>query len=427
MRARTLEEVMRIQVEGKHPLNGQYRPSGSTNAAVHLLVASLLTESPVTLHNFPRTTSTQSIMQQAEGLGAQIEQNGDNTLKIHTPQIIKRSVTSEGTNSLLFLAPVLVRRQYARMEIDFPLNRIRTHLEALRDLGLDVVTADGAIECKAAQWGYRDIVLSQTSVTATALMMMLSACFGQETVIYNAACEPQLQALANMLEMMGAQVQGIGSNLLRIFGKETLNGVETSIMPDHIEIASIATTAALSGGRVQINDVQQSDLRIIDKIYARLGLELDLDENVLFVPKQEALAVSNREEDVDASIETAPWPGFPSDLIATATVVATQARGTSLIHEKLYNNRLLFVDKLNAMGAQILLCDPHRAIVVGATPLRAIYMDSPDIRAGLGMLSAALIAEGTSTIDNAQVLGHFFENILQKLQLLGAHITVESG
>jgi UDP-N-acetylglucosamine 1-carboxyvinyltransferase len=254
---------------------------------------------------------------------------------------------------------------------------------------------------------------------------MLAACLGRETVIHNAACEPHTQELAHLLEQMGAQIDGIGSNVVRIFGKPQLHGAAASVGPDHIEVASIAAISAMSGGRVQIDGTRLADLRMIVKVYSGLGIQLDADETALFVPKHGQLSVSNREEDVDASIETAPWPGFPSDLVAIATVIASQARGTSLIHEKLFNNRLLFVDKLNAMGAQIVLCDPHRAIVVGPTPLRAIYMDSPDVRTGLGMLGAALIASGTAVIDNAQVIEHSFEGALKKLQALGAKITIE--
>ncbi|MCL4256722.1 MAG: UDP-N-acetylglucosamine 1-carboxyvinyltransferase, partial [Anaerolineae bacterium] len=183
---------------------------------------------------------------------------------------------------------------------------------------------------------------------------------------------------------------------------------------------------ALSGGRVEIKHITPTYLRMVSKIYHRLGMILDMDANSVFIPKHAQLTISNREEDVDSSIETAPWPGFPSDLVAIATIIATQARGTSLIHEKLFNNRLLFVDKLKAMGAQIVLCDPHRAIVVGPTPLYAIYMDSPDVRSGLGMLGAALIAQGETVIDNAQVLNSNFEGVIPKLKALGAKIIEES-
>jgi UDP-N-acetylglucosamine 1-carboxyvinyltransferase len=320
---------------------------------------------------------------------------------------------------------MLIRRQHVRLEIDFPLNRIRTHLEALRDLGIDIVSGSDAVEFKSTPWDCKDIVLTQASVTATALVTMLATRLGKKTTIHNAACEPHIQDLCHMLNAMGAHIEGIGSNVLRIAGGGELGSAEVTVSPDHIEAASVAAIAALSGGRVQIEGVRTYDLRVIAKIYWRLGIQMDFDDSVIFIPKHDTLSVSNREEDVDSSIETAPWPGFPSDLVSVATVIATQARGTSLIHEKLFNNRLLFVDKLKAMGAQIVLCDPHRAIVVGPSPLRGIYMDSPDVRAGLGMLAAAMTAEGESRIDNAQAIEHTFGGVLGKLQALNAKITVE--
>ncbi len=420
---------MRIRVEGRHPLNGQYQPSGNANAAIALMAASLLTDQPVTLRSVPRTTNTQAMLDVAKRHGATLTwTDGQQTVTINAEQIGQRVLTqaeTDGVGVILYLAPLLIRRQHVRLEIDFPLNRIRTHLEALRDLGLDVVTVNGAIECKAARWERKDILLSQTSVTATAIVMMLAACLGKETIIRNAASEPHIQELAHTLNTMGTHIEGIGSNVLCIYGADKLHGAEATIGPNHIEAASIAAITAMSGGRVQINGIRLADMRMIAKIYRGLGIQLDMDESMLFIPKHDILTISNREEDVDSSLESAPWPGFPSDLIAIATVVATQARGTSLIHEKLFNNRLLFVDKLKAMGAQIVLCDPHRAIVVGPTPLQATYMDTPDVRTGLGMVGAALIASGESVIDNAQAVERTFEGVLGKLQALGAHITIE--
>lgn len=419
---------MRVHVEGRHPLNGQYRPSGNANAAIALMAAALLTDKPAALHNVPRTTSTKVMLQTAEHLGAEFNWEGS-TLSLRAEQLNRRTLTSDVTNSfvgaLLYLPAILVRRQYVQLEMDFPLNRIRTHLEAMRDLGLDVTINNGAVECRPVAWTYKDIILTQTSVTATAIVMMLAACLGKETVIHNAASEPHIRELANFLELMGAQIQGVNSNVLHIFGQTELHGAEATIGPDHIEAASIAALGALNGGRVEITGARQADMRMIDRVYQRLGIQLDIDDQAIFVPKHEALIISNREEDVDASIETAPWPGFPSDLVAMATVAATQARGTCLIHEKLFDNRLLFIDKLNAMGAQIVLCDPHRAIVIGPAPLHAIYMDSPDVRTGLGMLGAALVANGETVIDNAQVLGNSFDGVLDKLKALGARITIE--
>lgn len=420
---------MRLRVEGRVPLNGVYHPSGNANTAAYLIAASLLTDSQVILRNVPKTTSTHIMLDIATRLGAIVHHADERMVTLQTSQLSRRKLTQDETSetrALLFLAPLLVRRSFARLEVDFPLNRIRTHLEVLRDLGFDVVISDGAVEVREARWDYQDVILTQTSVTATGIVMMLAACFGKETVIHNAASEPHLQQLARLLELMGAQVHGVGSNMLRIFGKFPLHGADITIDADHIEAASIAAIAALSGGRAEIKPITPDHLRMIGKIYNRLGLILDMDTQAVFIPKHAQLTVSNREEDVDSSIETAPWPGFPSDLVAIATIIATQARGTSLIHEKLFNNRLLFVDKLKAMGAQIVLCDPHRAIVVGPTPLYAIYMDSPDVRSGLGMLGAALIAHGETVIDNAQVLNSNFEGVISKLKGLGAKISEEA-
>lgn len=419
---------MRIQVEGQHALSGVYQPSGNPNAAMACIAAALLTDKPVTLRNVPATTSTRSLVELAVWLGAETTWQDDHTLQITANQLARRSLSEEHIGSpgtLLLMAPLLVRRQHVRLEIDFPLNRIRTHLEALRDLGLDVITVSGAVECRAAEWDFQDIILAQASVTATGIVLMLAACLGKETIIHNAACEPHIQELCHLLEAMGVHIEGVGSNILRIISPPTLTGADVTIGPNHIEAGSVAAMAALSGGRIEISGICHNDMRMIARIYQRLGIELDLDETSIFVPKQKQLAVLNREEDVDSSIETSIWPGFPSDLVAVATVIATQARGTSLIHEKLFNNRLLFVDRLKAMGAQIVLCDPHRAIVVGPSPLYAIYMATPDVRAGLGMLCAAMVASGTSTIDNAQVIEHNFGDVIQKLIGLGAQIEVE--
>ncbi|TVR21881.1 MAG: UDP-N-acetylglucosamine 1-carboxyvinyltransferase [Anaerolineaceae bacterium] len=429
-----MSQNMRIRVTGGQALNGTYRPSGNSNAAIMLIAAAMLTGETSTLHNIPQTTGIDSMLAIAARLGATSARSADSaqTLRIEAAQILHRVITSEETSgftgALLYLAPILVRREFARLEVDFPLNRIRPHLEALRDLGFDVVNVDGSVEVRPSRWAYKDVILTQSSVTATAIVMMLAACFGKETVIRNAASEPHLQQLAEYLELMGAQIHGTRSNVLHIFGKEgDLNGVDYHIATDHIEAASVAAMGALCGGRVHIVGTQAKHMRMIDRFYRRLGIHLDIADGDIFVPQHDVLSVSNREEDVDSSIETAPWPGFPSDLVAIATVIATQARGTSLIHEKLYNNRLLFVDKLKSMGAQIVLCDPHRAIVMGKHPLHAIYMDSPDVRSGLGMLAAALVADGESVIDNAQALRRSFDGVVTKLTALGAQVVIESA
>ncbi len=421
---------MRIKVEGGKPLNGTYTPSGSANAAAACLAAALMTEHPVTLGNVPRTTSTGALLELAAFLGAEISGGAGGTpYELLTPQIVKRqltpSVTGGMVGGMLFVAPILARRGFVRLEVDFPLNRVRTHLEALRDLKQDVSIVGGAIEINAAKWEHLDILLSQASVTATGMVILLAAALGRETVIRNAASEPHVQAMAQMAARMGAQVEGIGSNVVTVYGTRELVGTHVTVPPDYVEAASAAAIIALTGGRGQITGTRRADLQMIARTYERCGMTLDVDDGEAFVPRHETLTMSSREEDVDASIESAPWPGFPSDLVPMATVIASQAHGTSLIHEKMFNNRLLFIDKLNAMGAQIVLCDPHRAIVVGRTPLRGIYMDTPDVRAGLALLGAALVADGVSIIDNAQTVANSFDGVLGKLQALGGGIEVE--
>ncbi len=420
---------MRIRVEGKQPLNGIYRPAGNSNAAIALLAGALLTEQPVTLRAAPDTINVRAMLAVAENLGARIDGALSGDLTLETPQITRRVLTRADVNGLvgvlLFFAPMLARRQHARAEIDFPLHRVRTHLEALRDLGQDVTTTSSAIECRAVPWEQREITLTQASVTATALVMMLASRLGKETIVHNAACEPHVQELAHMLCEMGAHIEGIGSNVLRIISPPELHGAAVTIGPDHIEIASVAAICAMSGGRAQIEGIRRADMPMIIKTFRQVGITFDADADCLFVPRHETLNLSSREEDTDLVIETSPWPAFPSDLVAIITLAVTQARGTALVHEKLFSNRLLFVDKLKAMGAQIVLCDPHRAIVVGPTPLHGIYMDTPDVRAGLGLLGAALVADGESVIDNAHVLERAFAGVLTKLKSLGARITIE--
>jgi UDP-N-acetylglucosamine 1-carboxyvinyltransferase len=419
---------LRICVEGKTPLAGTYRPAGSANAAQALIAAALLTDARVTLRNVPRTLSTLAMLDQAARLGAELTWPDDAQVTIDAATISRRALAQGESDAslgvILFMPALLARRQHARLEVDFPLNRVRTHLEALRDLGQDVVIQGSAVEVRAAPWERRDILLSQTSVTATALAMMLAARMGRETIIHNAATEPHLQQLGHFLEQMGARIEQLGSNVVRIYGTDALGAAEAAVASDLIEAASVAALAALTGGRLQIEGIDPFDMRLIARIFLRLGIQMELSDEQVYVPRHDILTVSNREEDVDSSIETAPWPGFPSDLVAIATVIATQSRGTSLIHEKLYANRLLFVDKLKAMGAQIVLCDPHRAIVVGPNPLHGIYLDSPDVRAGLGMLGAALVAEGKTIIDNAQALEHTFGGVLGRLQAIHAGITL---
>jgi UDP-N-acetylglucosamine 1-carboxyvinyltransferase len=363
----------------------------------------------------------------ARALGTSVTREGD-TVRLQTSTLHSRSLEEEFTegqvSAVLFLAPILALRRHARLEIDYPLSRLYTHLVALRDLGVSVQVNGQVIDFQADPWDRREVTLLQTSVTATALVCMLAACLGRETAVYNAASEPHIQDLQRMLVTMGAQIDGIGSNVLQIQGTDRLGGASVRLSPDHVEIASLTALGAMTRGSITVEGINPDHLKVIARVYARLGINLYLNGDRLFLPVHDALVVSQNEEELDVPIETAPWPGFPSDLVAMTTVIASQARGTTLIHEKLFNNRLLFVDKLTAMGAQIVLCDPHRALVVGPARLRGEYMDTPDVRTGLALLGAALCSQSSVTIDSAELIDRTFENVVSKLVHLGAQIEV---
>ena len=418
---------MRIIVHGGHPLNGTFHPFGNSNSALALTAASLLTDAPVTLTNVPDTLSTSAMFEAARALGANIVRDGQ-SVRLQTPALHTRSleqaITERQVSSMLLLAPLLVRRRHARMEIPYALSRLHTHLTALRDLGVNVRVSSGVIELQTDTWDRREITLLQASVTTTALTSILAAGLGQETIIHNAASEPHIQDLLRLLASMGADIEGAGSNRLCIRGTDQPGGASVTLSPDHIEVASIAAMGAITHGSLTIESVEVAHFNIIMRVFARLGINLYLHGDNLLLPVHTTLTASQDEEELDVPIESAPWPGFPSDLIPMTTVVATQTLGTSLIHEKLWDNRLLFVDKLTAMGAQIVLCDPHRALVVGPSTLRGEYMDTPDVRVGLALLAAALCSQGSVTIDNAQLIDRTFENVVSRLVDLGAQIEV---
>lgn len=423
---------MRIGISGGRPLRGIYQPGANSNAAMALIAASLLTEQPVTLEALPDTASVSVMLDVARMLGTQVKVVGEDqsTIQLETPGIstrtLNQTMTAAKVGVVLFLPALLVRRGHVRMEIIYPASRLYTHLTALRDLGCRVTVSSGEIEFQFVPWEKREIVLTQTSVTATAMVAMLAAAQEGETIIHNAASEPHVRDLLIALRAMGAAIEGLGSNQLRIRGTSTLQGTHQRIALDHIEAASVAAIAALTGGRIDIEGIRAGDYRLISKVYERLGLRIDLDEDHLHVSRHDVLRISAQEEEVDVSIETAPWPGFPSDLVGIATVIATQAQGTILVHEKLYKDRLIFVDKLKGFGAQVVLCDPHRAVIVGPTRLHADYLDSPDVRTGLGLLGAALCAEGETIIDGAEMYEWNFGDVLTRLQNIGAAIRVLS-
>ena len=421
--------MSRILIEGGYPLRGTFPVSGSSNAALALIAASMLTDQPVSLENVPNTESVAQMLMVGHSLGLLSEMSGEHRYTLCSKQIDSREIDqrplSALSGSILFLAPIITRRGHARLHIDVPISRYQPHLQAIRDLGGAVKITGTVIDVDLPHWVSHEIILTQTSVTATALIAMLAAAHGKDTIIHNAASEPHVTGLLLMLQQMGAAIDGIGSNLLHIGGVQSglPGGATFTIAPDHIEAASIAAIGALTDGRLIVSGIRRVDLQMTLKVYERLGLRADLDGDTLIASASRPFEISEQDEEVDLAIETAPWPGFPSDLAAIATVVATQARGMVLIHEKLFSNRLLFVDKLNTLGAQIVLCDPHRAIVIGPTPLRGDYIDNPDARTGLAMLAAALCADGLTTIDNAEAFDLAFDHVIDRLIALGAHIT----
>lgn len=427
---------MRITVQGQQSLRGTYHPSGNSNAALAVVAASALSEQRMTLHNVPNTTSTSQVLHSAAMLGGEV-QRFDGRVIIQTPHLRTRLISSDMTNltsaNILFIAPVLLRRGYVRVEWQRSIARLRPHIAAMQDLGLRVDITGNDFEVRPEHWEEQDIMLLFPSVTTTALVCMLAAAFGQKTTIRNAASEPHLRILQHTLVKLGAKIEGIGSNLVTVYGmKPTTEPQDIHLPSDHIEIASVAVMSAITPGQIEIKDVYLPDMQMILKTFGQLGLQYYTEQqaddglHVLYIPEQEKLEVQRPLGDVSLSIDTNPWPGFPSDLVAIATLLASQARGSTLIHEKLFSDRLLFVDKLKSMGARIVLCDPHRAVVFGKSPLRGEYIDSPDVRVGLALLAAALCADGESMIDNAHLVEWAFENIREKLVDIGAHIEADA-
>lgn len=423
---------MQIRVKGKKPLNGLYVPNGNPNAAKATIAASMLSESAIALQNVPTNRSTLHFLEVAQTLGAEANWQTPTTLTLQTPQLhpsdLTQSMMQGAVGSLLYIPAMLARQGHVQVEVGFPLHRIRTHLNVLRDLKQEVTVHDNGFECIARPWEEADIILDRPSVTASEIAIMLAVALGKSTCLHHVACEPHINDLVGLLRAMGAEIQGQGSNCLHIIGQASLAPAKHTLSVDHIETASMIAIGALCGGTIEITPPAETtlpDLRVIGRTFAQVGLQFNLEQQGISVPKHERFIMAHGEEDVDASIETSEWPGFPSDLVSIITLVATVAEGTTLIHERLFRDRLLFVDTLKRMGANIVLADPHRALVIGGASLYADYIPAPDPRFGLGLLGATLLAEGESVIDNAQYFHYTFANVLDKLIALGADIEVK--
>jgi UDP-N-acetylglucosamine 1-carboxyvinyltransferase len=416
-------------IQGGQPLSGRIRAAGNKNAALPNLAACLLTTEPVVLHNVPRIRDVETMMALIAGLGAEVEWIGENEVRVHAADVSSHELDAELSSriraSFLLAGPLLAR--LGRASVPPPggdvigRRRLDPHIHAFAELGAEI-DIGARFELRTDGLRGRHIFLDEASVMATENAVMAAALTPGETVIGNAACEPHIQDLCRFLVSLGAQIEGIESNVLRIHGVDRLGGGEWRICPEHIEVGSFIGLAAVTGGDITIDDVEPKDLGAILPTLARLGVHIEVDGTTLRVPPGQELVIRDDLGGQIPKVEDGPWPAFPADLTSIAVTVATQARGTVLIFEKMFESRLFFVDKLVSMGARIILCDPHRAVVTGPAKLVAQQMSSPDIRAGMAMLLAALCADGTSTIGNIGEIDRGYERIDERLRSLGAHI-----
>jgi UDP-N-acetylglucosamine 1-carboxyvinyltransferase len=419
-------------IDGGVPLSGTVIPAGNKNGALPILAASVLTADEVVLRNVPRIRDAEAMLDILRGLGVRVEwRNGHEVAlqadALHEPRIIDREKSEAIRASFLLAGPLLARFGEAVMPPPggdvIGRRRLDPHLDAFRALGAEVVAGRDVI-LRAPAKGLRagDVFMDEPSVMATENALLAAARTPGSTVIGNAACEPHVQDLARMLVKMGADIEGIGSNVLTVHGSGELHGCVHDIAPDHIEIGSFMALAGVTGGEMRIRNCVPADLRMIRLVFDRLGLRSELDGDDVLVPGGQDLRVQRDMGEFTAKVQDGPWPAFPADLTSIAIALATQSEGQVLIHEWMFENRMIFTDKLVNMGANIILCDPHRAIVYGRSRLQGGRLESPDIRAGMAMLIAALCAEGRSEIGNIRQIDRGYERIDERLRELGARI-----
>jgi UDP-N-acetylglucosamine 1-carboxyvinyltransferase len=419
-------------IHGGAPLSGTVVPAGNKNGALPILAASVLTEDEIVVRNVPRIKDVEAMLGLLDHMGVRVAWTGDNEVTLCAGDLspdcveVDRPLSERIRASFLLAGPLLAR--FGRAVMPPPggdvigRRRLDPHLDAFRALGADFVF-NRDIDLRAPR-GLRatDVFMDEPSVMGTENALLAAARTPGTTVIGNAACEPHVQDLARMLQKMGADIQGIGSNVLTVSGRADLHGCVHQISPDHIEIGSFMALAGVTGGELRIKDVIEDDLRMIRLVFDRLGLRSVIDDGDVLVPGGQDLIVARDVGEHKIKVQDGPWPAFPADLTSIAVALATQCSGSVLIHEWMFENRLIFTDKLVLMGADITLCDPHRAIVSGPSRLRAERVESPDIRAGMAMLIAALRAEGRSEIGNIRQIDRGYERIDERLRDLGARI-----
>lgn len=427
-------------IEGGHPLQGSITPQGAKNEALQVICASLLTHEPITISNIPDILDVNNLILLLQEMGVKVKRNSRNEYIFQADELnldyldsvdfVKKCASLRG--SVLMIGPLLGR--FRKATVSKPggdkigRRRLDTHFLGFEKLGAHFERDEqrDVYQIKAEQLQGTYMLLDEASVTGTANIIMASVLAKGVTTIYNAACEPYIQQLCHLLNHMGANISGIASNLITIIGVEKLHGASHKILPDMIEVGSFIGMAAMMGKGVRIKDVSLKNLGLIPDAFRRLGIKIDVDGDDLIIPHQSHYQIPTFIDGTIMTLADAPWPGLTPDLLSVLLVVATQAQGSVLIHQKMFESRLFFVDKLIDMGAQIILCDPHRAVVVGQDhriTLRAGRMTSPDIRAGIALLIAALCATGTSRIANIEQIDRGYQDIELRLNQLGAHIT----
>jgi UDP-N-acetylglucosamine 1-carboxyvinyltransferase len=421
-------------IEGARPLSGRIDAAGNKNGVLPILAACLLTSEPIVLRNVPRILDVETMIELLVDVGAEVEWQGANELRVRAADVRRRQLDAELCSrmraSFLLAGPLLAR--LGSVSVPPPggdvigRRRLDPHIHALTELGAEI-ELNGAYEMRTDGLRGRPIFLDEASVMATENTVMAAVLASGETVIGNAACEPHVQDLCRFLVSLGARIQGIESNVLRIEGVRELGGGEWRIGPDHIEVASFIGLAAITRGDVTIGNVEPKDLICVLPGLTKLGVQVELGESSVRVPPDQELVIRDDLGGFIPKIEDGPWPAFPADLTSIAVTVATQSRGEILIFEKMFESRLFFVDKLVLMGARIILCDPHRVVVMGPARLYGQRMESPDIRAGMSMLLASLCAEGESTIGAVHQIDKGYERIDERLRTLGAHIERVEG
>jgi UDP-N-acetylglucosamine 1-carboxyvinyltransferase len=421
-----------FSIEGGQPLSGKLRAAGNKNGVLPILAACLLTDEQVELTNVPRIRDVDTMLALLEHLGADVEWTGPNEVRVQAAEItseIDAELASRIRASFLLAGPLLART--GRAVVPPPggdvigRRRLDPHIHAFNELGASV-SVNGRFELTGSLQGTH-IHLDEASVMATENAVMAASLAPGKTMISNAASEPHVQDLCRFLTSLGAKINGIGSNVLHVTGVERLFGGSHAIGPEHIEVGSFIGAAAITGGDLTIEGIVPDDLWPIVPVFRRLGIEVELGDDYVRVPPGQELVVRDDLGGAIPKVEDGPWPAFPADLTSIAVVVATQSRGTVLVFEKMFESRLFFVDKLVSMGARIILCDPHRVVVTGRSPLYGQRMSSPDIRAGMAMVLAALCAEGTSTIADAHEIDRGYERIDERLRQLGARIDRVEG